>query len=51
MSKKDKRTKPRNEYLHEILATVKPGKHKTDKRDQSKRRKDQERKEIYEGLS
>lgn len=46
MSKKKKPNKPRN-GLFEILATVKPGKHKSDKRDKGKRRKDKEREEIF----
>jgi hypothetical protein len=42
---KKKPSKPRNE-LFEILARVKPEKHKSDKRETGKRRKDKEREEI-----
>lgn len=50
MGKKKKVKKPRNLELHEILANVKPGKHKTGKKDDGKRRKNKERLEVSEGL-
>lgn len=46
MGKKNKPSKPRND-LYEILARVKPEKHKSDKRETGKRRKDKEREEIF----
>lgn len=46
--KKNRQRKPRNESLHDILVHVKPGRHKTDKRDKSKRAKDKERRDTAE---